>query len=76
MDYDLWLRLLKIKKPLIINQPLSKFRIHAQSKGGSQFKKQFEEESQVLSKHTKNFLITTLHSIHSAVTVLAYNVIK
>jgi glycosyltransferase involved in cell wall biosynthesis len=76
MDYDFWLRLLKIKEPIIINQQLSKFRIHSSSKGGSQYDKQFEEETKVLSKYTQNILITALHSIHSAVTVLAYRMIK
>lgn len=76
MDYDFWLRLIKLQTPIMISRSLSKFRIHDSSKGGAEYKKQFEEEKRVLYKHTKNVLVNALHSLHSTATVLAYNVIK
>lgn len=76
MDYDFWLRLMKLHQPLYIPEPLSKFRIHSQSKGGSQFDKQFREERLVERRYSKNSWLNILHNIHSSLTVLAYNVIK
>lgn len=76
MDYDFWLRLQKLHRPVIVPDILSKFRIHAQSKGGSQYKQQFKEENEVQRRYSNNYLVTFLHELHSLATVLAYNVIK
>lgn len=76
MDYDFWLRLLRIQPPLIVKKRLSRFRIHSLSKGGSQYISQFNEESKVVKKYSTNLLLTTLHRVHSTATVLAYRIIK
>jgi glycosyltransferase involved in cell wall biosynthesis len=76
MDYDYWLRAYNISKPKIIEEPISGFRIHKQSKGGSQYKKQFQEEFLICSKYTNNKLLKLLHKIHNEFIVLSYNLIK
>lgn len=76
MDYDFWLRLVKLEKPTLVPIPLSQFRIHSQSKGGSQFQRQFVEERLVQQRYNHSVLVTMLHNLHSSVTVLAYKVLK
>jgi glycosyltransferase involved in cell wall biosynthesis len=76
MDYDFWMRLL-ICCPLKITPiPLSGFRIHSNSKGGSQFIAQFEEEFQVLKLNNSNHFLWLLHKIHNAIIIFLYRLIK
>lgn len=76
MDYDFWMRAIK-KYPLkVVDQKLSQFRIHGDSKGLSQYKKQFREESEVLSRYTNNAILKMLHKIHAELIIVAYNLIK
>lgn len=76
MDYDLWLRFMR-KYPLhILPSPLSAFRIHGASKGGSQYKKQFEEELDVLCQNQENKTITTFHKLHNSLINIIYTFIK
>lgn len=76
MDYDYWLRAFDISKPKIIDEPLSAFRIHKNSKGGSEFIRQFQEEYLVSQKYTHNKLIRLLHKIHNELIVFVYRLIK
>ncbi|PIY69228.1 glycosyltransferase [Candidatus Roizmanbacteria bacterium CG_4_10_14_0_8_um_filter_39_9] len=76
MDYDLWLRFMKVSAPYIIHTPLSAFRIHATSKGGSEYGKQFEEELEVVQKYTNNQLVVLLHKCHNMFINIAYKIIK
>lgn len=75
-DYDLWLRLLNINQPYQIRKALSVFRIHSQSKGGAEYRKQFEEELLVLRRYCNNPIIQRLHEIHNSLIVLLYRVLK
>lgn len=76
MDYDFWLRCLQ-KYPLhILTIPLSVFRIHQASKGGSQFNKQFAEEHSVLRRYRTNRIILLLHKLHVSAIVMVYKFIK
>lgn len=65
MDYDWWLRLLTIQPPVVLDQPLTAFRIHAQSKGGSQFDKQFDEDYQTLCRYYRSPAVQALHRWHN-----------
>jgi len=76
MDYDYWLRAYNLSKPKIIEEPISGFRIHKQSKGGSQYKNQFREEYLICKRHTKNPLLKLFHKIHNELIVFSYNLIK
>lgn len=76
MDYDYWLRIIN-KYPLyVINKSLSAFRIHSSSKGGSQFKNQFNEELSVVLKYSKKRFIFFLHYCHNKLIIFIYNFIK
>ncbi len=76
MDYDFWLRAFNISKPKIVNDPISGFRIHKKSKGGSQYEKQFQEEYIVCGKYTINRVLRLLHKLHNELIVFSYHLIK
>ena len=76
MDYDWWLRIIK-KYPLCVTKtPISAFRIHGTSKGGSEYRKQFAEELAVLQKYHHSNLIYKLHQLHNWLIVTIYKLIK
>ena len=76
LDYDLWNRAIKISRPYIIKQPLSAFRIHGSSKGGSMFQNQFDEELQVLKRYNRNPFILRAHQFHNFLIKSIYKIIK
>ncbi len=76
MDYDFWLRLYTIQPPFLLSDQLSHFRIHGDSKGGSQYTKQFAEEDLVVKRYTRNQVILLLHKLHSFAIVQAYKLLK
>jgi glycosyltransferase involved in cell wall biosynthesis len=77
MDYEYCHRLQKkFGNQIILNTPLSAFRIHGQSKGGTAFIKQFAEELDVVQKYCQNRLLITLHQLHTACIVGVYRLIK
>lgn len=76
MDYEFWLRAIKIQKPIVVNNKLSAFRIHKDSKGGSRFKEQFKEELAVAKQYQKNQLLIFLHFLHNKLINLVYAVLK
>lgn len=76
MDYDFWMRIIQ-KYPLAVSsRSFSLFRIHGASKGGIQYKKQFEEEHQVMENYTNNVLLLYVHKIHAQLISWIYNFIK
>lgn len=77
MDYEYWHRLFQaVGKPITTSTPLAAFRIHDQSKGGSQFEKQFAEELQVASQYTINSALLFLHKLHNQLINGVYSFIK
>ncbi|WP_207512311.1 glycosyltransferase family 2 protein [Longitalea luteola] len=76
MDYEFWLRAIKIQKPIIVTDKLSAFRIHKNSKGGSRYKEQFREEIAVAKQYQKNQFLIFLHSLHNKVINLSYSILK
>jgi glycosyltransferase involved in cell wall biosynthesis len=76
MDYDWWLRLKQLQVPAISTQPLTAFRIHDYSKGGNQYKLQFEEDYQTCSRYWPGKPIRWLHKIHNQVITSVYSVVK
>lgn len=76
MDYDLWLRYMKESPVYRVSSPLSAFRIHKSSKGGSQYKKQFKEELNVIKKYNKNNYLYWLHEMHNNIISFIYSFIK
>lgn len=76
MDYDYWLRALQQQTPIVLNDKLSAFRIHVQSKGGSQFRQQFAEELKVAKVYQKKRIFVWLHQAHNALIKGIYALIK
>lgn len=76
MDYDYWLRAIKWYKLDRINSPISAFRVHPQSKGGSQYKKQFNEEIHVIRKYTNNPFILYPHILHTKLIEKVYSILR
>lgn len=76
MDYDMWMRFFKVTSPTIIDWKLSSFRIHDQSKGGTNYTRQFNEEHEVLRRYTDNKVLLLLHKIHAFLIIMIYKAIK
>ncbi len=76
MDYDYWLRIIKKYRIFYINYPLSTFRIHSSSKGGSQYEAQFDEDLLTLENHCKNKFFIFIHKLHNFFIKLIYRMIK
>jgi hypothetical protein len=66
----------KYGNPYFLNQILACFRIHGQSKGGSQFINQFAEQLAVVKKYTTNRFLMALHQWHNQLIITIYNLIK
>lgn len=75
MDYDWWLRLKTLQPPAVINEVLTAFRVHGQSKG-SQFSQQFEEDYRVLQRHVRSTSVRAMHRLHNQLITAAYQLIK
>ncbi|HZA27596.1 MAG TPA: glycosyltransferase family 2 protein [Actinomycetota bacterium] len=53
MDYDLWLRLMRLSRPRMLKQVLASFRVHESSKSAGGFRGQFAEEHSVAAEHAR-----------------------
>ncbi|MBP9699673.1 glycosyltransferase [Candidatus Woesebacteria bacterium] len=77
MDYEYWWRLQnQFGSPYFVNTALSAFRIHQNSKGGSSYRKQFDEEQLVASRFTSSSLLLHLHALHNRCILAAYSILK
>jgi hypothetical protein len=70
MEYDFWLKLGKVKMPVVINSILSKFRIEANTKTKLLFNKLLIEDEKVVNRYTKNHFILFLHHLNNMGRVL------
>jgi len=73
MDYDYWLKLANIKKPGVIKEYLSLFRLYPTSKSGGTVKDQFEEELSVASKSAPSNALIKLHKFHNKIIAALYS---
>lgn len=76
MDYEYWLKAMKIEPPILVKDSLSAFRIHKHSKGGSQYRKQFAEELDVAKKFHNSPILLFLHLLHNKIIFIVYSIIK
>jgi glycosyltransferase involved in cell wall biosynthesis len=76
MDYDYWLSAGAKSAPIVLKEDLAVFRIHNQSKGGSQYQKQFVEDYQTVKRHCQNSWILFLHRLHNYFITSIYKLIK
>lgn len=75
-DYDFWVRLMDNYPHQCTNTPFSAFRIHNESKGGVEYKYQFEEENKVLQRYRTTKFELSFHIVHNKLITAAYNLIK
>jgi glycosyltransferase involved in cell wall biosynthesis len=76
MDYDWWLRLNELARPVRLNRTLTAFRIHQASKGGSAYRAQFQEDLTTLQRHNTSPLVGRAHAAHNALIMRAYDRLK
>ena len=76
MDYDWWLRLAQLQAPAVSGQAFAAFRVHPDSKGGSQYVAQFEEDYATLRRHIPSPMVRGLHSLHNQLITGVYQVLK
>jgi len=72
-DYEYWLRILNsgIKIDLI-NDRLSYYRLHKNSKGVSMYEKRAHEEVEVQKNYNQNVVVTTVHKILNCLSVIYF----
>lgn len=73
MDYDYWLRIFKKYKPKVIDKNIATFRVHAESKGVTRTKAQFQEGYEVAKRYCTRKNVLKLHKIHDRWTEYLYN---
>jgi glycosyltransferase involved in cell wall biosynthesis len=76
MDYDWWLRLNTVARPARTPRALTAFRIHEESKGGSAYRVQFQEDLDVFTRHVDSPLLRRLHSLHNKLIMRVYDRVK
>lgn len=65
LEYDLWLKLFSLAKPVVIPQTLSSFRLYKGSISTSKVKEMMGEDEKIAQKYTKNPIILFLHKLHN-----------
>ena len=75
MEYDLWLKIGKVKMPKVLDKTLSSFRIYKSSISTKEFKKVLLADEQIAEKYTQNPLILLLHHMHNAGRVAVINLV-
>ena len=76
MDYDMWIRMIKLSKPFIINHRISFFRRHSASLSYKNSFDQFKEKFKTMKKYNSNFFITLLHIMFSFIILFIYKITK
>ena len=74
MDYDMWLRMISISKPLKIKKNLSYFRRHNNSLSHNHSVKQFLEKFSTMRKYNKKIFLSFLHLVLSILIVFVYKI--
>lgn len=72
MDYEYWLRMIKVSKYSFINSYLASFRYYPNSKSGSTASAQFEEQFKVANESTTSSALLKLHRLHNRITTYFY----
>ncbi len=77
MDYDLWLRMARRADPVLIRQPLARFRVHPASKTGRINRGQFDEGYRVACRYVDGDRRSRLaHRLHVEKIVWAYRLMQ
>lgn len=75
IEYDLWLKIGKVKMPKVLDKTLSSFRIYKGSISTKEFKKVLLADEQIAKKYTQNPLILLLHYMHNVGRVAVLNLV-
>lgn len=76
MDYDFWLRMAAVADPLVIDDLLAQFRLHADSKSGKVDRRQFDEQYVVMKRHCSSRWRRFVHRLHVEKVVCAYRAMR
>jgi glycosyltransferase involved in cell wall biosynthesis len=77
MDYDLWLRMVRLAPPKILHQTVAAFRVHGHSKTGKIDRRQFDEGYAVAGRYVGDDRVSRLvHRCHVEKIVWAYRVLN
>jgi hypothetical protein len=70
MEYELWLKLCKVKRPVVINKLLSSFRIEKDTITRNKTYKLLFEDEKIVKKYTNNVLLISLHKFNNILRIL------
>lgn len=77
MDYDLWLRLARLGDPIVLGQPLARFRLYGRSKTGDFRRRQYDEGFKVACRYLESDRLGRLaHRLNVEKIVLAYRLMR
>lgn len=65
MEYDMWLKLGRVKMPVLIDKTLTKFRIEPTTKTKTLFKDLLTEDEKIVKRYTKNRMIIFVHRLNN-----------
>ena len=65
MEYDMWLKMGCIKMPILINKPISQFRIEPSTKTKTMFASLLAEDEKIVKKYTNNPVLLMLHKLNN-----------
>lgn len=70
MEYDLWLKLGKVRMPVVINSKLANFRLSLKGFSLNSSDRILKEDFEIVKKNTKNIGILFLHLLHNWARIL------
>lgn len=76
MDYEYWLRLQDLGPFIVLDDVLSRFRVHSLSKGSTGYASQMAEQYAIASQHYRNPFLLFLHRLHNELILLVYRAIR
>jgi glycosyltransferase involved in cell wall biosynthesis len=77
MDYDLWLRLARVADPLVLDEPVTAFRMAGESLSMMGFERQFEEHAENAREHGAGEPLAVAANVAvSRLIVLAYRAMR
>ena len=65
MEYELWLKLGRVKMPAVLSNYLSSFRLAGGTISSTEFKKVLLLDEKIAEKYTKNPFILLMHRLHN-----------
>ena len=76
MEYDMWLKLGKVKMPEVVDSFLTGFRLIRGSLSSTEFKLILKADEKIVEKYTNNKALIMLHYLHNLGRVLTLNFLE